>query len=210
MNLWLSSHFLVVGLFVCSAAPTPEECSQLVAPLSGDIASKMHGSWNFLVGYTQGELFNHFLKITESSRLHITNSSDGEVGFSENNKMNGQCFSSSSKATIDGDTATVSTMNVTSVFHVLSSSDDCLVFNINSTIGNLDQMLRFMNISISGAEGTTVQSLYLMGRESTVKDSDLEHFKHQASCLGFSGEPDYHHDLKKDFCTEGESVKLSF
>ena len=33
-------------------------------------------------------------------------------------------------------------------------------------------------------------------RESTMKDSDLEHFKKQASCLGFTGEPDFHYDPK--------------
>ncbi|XP_062243813.1 uncharacterized protein LOC133953758 [Platichthys flesus] len=210
MNLWLSSHLLVVGLFLCSAAPTPEECSQLVSPLSVDIGSKMLGSWNFLTGYTQSELFKDILKITESSSLNITKSSGGGVEFSEAVKMKGQCFSTEANVTTDGHTATVSKMNVTSVFHLLSSSDDCLVFYINSTIGNLDQMLSFMNVSFSGAEGTTIHSLYLMGRESTVKDSDMESFKHQASCLGFSGEPDFHHDLKKGFCTEGESVKLSF
>ncbi len=41
-------------------------------------------------------------------------------------------------------------------------------------------------------------------RESTVKDSDLEHFKQQASCLGFSGEPEFHYDTKK-----GASLKTS-
>ncbi|CAB1421505.1 unnamed protein product [Pleuronectes platessa] len=210
MNLWLSSYFLVVGLFVCSAAPTPEECSQLVSPLSEDIGSKMLGSWNVLACYTQGELFHHILKITESSRLTITNSSDGGVEYSEHNKMKGQCFSSVAHVKIDGDTATVSMLNITSVFHVLSSSDDFLVFNVNSTIGNLDQTLNFMNISLSGVEGTTAHSVYLMGRETRVKDSDLERFKRQASCLGFSREPDFHHDQKKDFCTEAESVKLMF
>ncbi|XP_060945967.1 saxitoxin and tetrodotoxin-binding protein 2-like [Limanda limanda] len=209
MNLWLSSHFLVVGLLVCSAAPTPEECSQLVSPLS-DMGSKMLGSWNFLTGYTESELFKDILKITQSSRMNITKSSNDGVEFSEYNKMKGQCISSVANAKIDGDTGTVSKMNVTSVFQLLSSSDDCLVFNINSTIGNLDQMMSFMNVSFSGAEGTTIHSLYLMGRESTVKDSDMERFKHLATCLGFSGEPDFHHDLKNGFCTEGESIKLPF
>lgn len=35
------------------------------------------------------------------------------------------------------------------------------------------------------------------GKESTLKDSDLEHFTRQASCLGFSREPDFRHDPKK-------------
>lgn len=34
------------------------------------------------------------------------------------------------------------------------------------------------------------------GPGSTLKDSDLEHFKKQASCLGFSGEPDFHYNPK--------------
>ncbi|XP_060948370.1 uncharacterized protein LOC133025662 [Limanda limanda] len=210
MNLWLSAHFLVVGLFVCSAAPTPEECSQLVSPLSVDIGSKMLGSWNVLACYTEGELFNYFLNLTESSRLNITNSSDGGVEFSEFNKIGGQCISSVAKVKIHGATATVSMMNITSVFHVLSSSDDSLIFDVNSTIGNMDQMMSFMNITVPGVEGTTAHTVYLMGRETTVKDSDLERFKQQASCLGFSREPDFHHDLKNGFCTEEESVKLKF
>ncbi|XP_019969456.1 saxitoxin and tetrodotoxin-binding protein 1-like [Paralichthys olivaceus] len=208
MNLWLTSHFLVVGLFVCSAAPTPEECSQLVSPVSLDDCSRMFGSWNFLVGYSDSELFNNILKVTDSSTVQIKKNSDGVLKFSEYNKMNGKCISSVANVTVDGDTATVSSMNVTSVFHVLSSSDDCLVFNINSTVGDIDQIMSVLNISVSGGEEAVVRSLYLMGRESTVKDSDLEHFKHQAICLGFSREPDFYHDSKKEFCTEAESIKI--
>lgn len=60
-------------------------------------------------------------------------------------------------------------MNVTSVFHVLSSSDDCLVFNINSTVGDIDQIMSVLNISVSGGEEAVVRSLYLMGRKLEVR-----------------------------------------
>lgn len=36
----------------------------------------------------------------------------------------------------------------------------------------------------------------LPGKESTMKDSDMEKFKQQASCFGFSKEPDFVYDPK--------------
>ena len=40
-------------------------------------------------------------------------------------------------------------------------------------------------------------SFFFPAKERTLKDSDLEKFKQQASCLGFSGEPDFEFDPKK-------------
>lgn len=142
---------------------------------------------------------------------------------------------------------------------MLPSCDGCLVFSINSTARNIHKLLELLNIKTEERE-ITARSLYLLGkkkqvgqkkppfvgnihqlvllvpaRETSVKDSDLEHFKQQASCLGFSGEPDFRYDPKKgssslnlsmwrkrvsyqnwisflsaEFCREGEGIKVPF
>ncbi|KAF1382103.1 hypothetical protein PFLUV_G00160970 [Perca fluviatilis] len=70
--------------------------------------------------------------------------------------------------------------------------------SINATVRDLDKFATMLklNVDVSGEE-VNVRALYLLGREATLKDSDLERFKQQASCLGFSGEPDFLYDPKK-------------
>ncbi|XP_039978134.1 uncharacterized protein LOC120786638 isoform X2 [Xiphias gladius] len=173
----------------------------------------MLGRMNTLLGYTDSEIFNELLKLTESSWLKISASpfSPGELVMSEENKIQGNCFGSSVNITFNGDTATASIANITSVFHVLPSCEGCLVFSINTTVRDFSKFLHVMKLNITAeAEALDARSLYLMGKESTVKDADLEHFKQQASCLGFSREPDFHHNPEKEFCEEGEGVSLKF
>ncbi|XP_040908738.1 uncharacterized protein LOC121191591 [Toxotes jaculatrix] len=204
-------HLLVAGLFLCCSALTPEECQRSVTPLSLADPQMMLGRWNFLVGYTDHEVFNEILKITDSSWLTISASpfSTTELVMSEENKIGGKCFGAMVNVTIDGNTAITSLANVTSVSRLLPSCDGCLVFSINSTARNIEKFLNFMNVSCAVTEDSfTVQSLYLMGRESAVKDSDLEHFKQQASCLGFSREPDFLYDPEKGFCVSGEGPRM--
>ncbi|XP_044028079.1 uncharacterized protein LOC122864574 [Siniperca chuatsi] len=213
MTLRFSSHFLLVGLFLSSSALTPEECQPLITPLSLVDPYMMYGRTNFIMGYTDNDIYNSILKSTESSWIKITPSpfSPSGVIMSQENKINGTCFASAVNVTIDGNTATASLGNVTSMFHVLPSCEGCLVFSINSTARNLDKFLHFMKVnSTVKEEEVTARALYLMGSESTLKDSDLEHFKQQASCLGFAREPDFHYDPKKGFCSEGEGIKMPF
>ncbi|XP_042292373.1 uncharacterized protein LOC121913688 isoform X1 [Thunnus maccoyii] len=212
MNLWFSIHFLFAGLYLSSSAPTPEECQQLVKPLSLDDHSVMHGRLNFILGYTDSEVFNSILKVTESSWMKITPSPDDahKVLMSQENKMNGTCIGSEVNVTIKGDTAVGKVANVTSSFHVLESCSDCLVLSINSTSRDFSRVLDTMKLNIPAKEEIVARAFYLFSRESTVKDSDLEHAKKQASCLGFTKEPDFHYDSKKEFCTEGEGTRLTF
>uniref|UniRef100_A0A8C9ZB05 Uncharacterized LOC116064682 n=1 Tax=Sander lucioperca TaxID=283035 RepID=A0A8C9ZB05_SANLU len=212
MNLWLSAHFLVAGLFLSCSALTSEECQPLVEPLSLVDPSMMYGRSNILVGYVDHDLYKGVLKTTDSSWLNFTAStSTNEVVMSQGTKMNKTCLSTSVKVTIDGNTATTSIGNTTSVFHMLPSCDGCLLMSINTTTRDLDKAATIMklNVDLPGGE-LNVHSLYLLGREETLKDSDLERFKQQASCLGFSGEPDFLYDPKKGFCAEGEGLKLKF
>ncbi|XP_049457611.1 uncharacterized protein LOC125904315 isoform X1 [Epinephelus fuscoguttatus] len=216
MNLWISSQLLVVGLFLSTSALTPEECQPLVTPLSLADPSIMYGRTNFIVGYTDNEVFKGILKLTESCWLNITPSSNVTEAFmSQENKINGTCWSSTFNITIDGNTASASLANFSSVIHVLPSCDGCLLMSLNSTARNLDKLLHKMNFN-SNITGDKIhaQALYLMiffpARELALKDSDMEHFKQQASCLGFSGEPDYLYDPKNEFCAEGEGIKMTF
>uniref|UniRef100_A0A8C2Z6R3 Uncharacterized protein n=1 Tax=Cyclopterus lumpus TaxID=8103 RepID=A0A8C2Z6R3_CYCLU len=198
MNLWLSTQFLVAGLFLSSWALTPEECRPLITPLSLK-PSMMFGRSNFLFGYTDNEFYNEYLKHMESYWIDINHSSS-----IVNNKnilrfsvemINIQFLSLDS--------------NFSASFHMLTTCDDCLLYSFNRTATNLDKMLEKMELNIKAtAEETHYRGLYLMARGTTVKDSDLEHFRKQASCLGFNREPDFIYDPKNDFCSECEGRKI--
>ncbi|KAF3706879.1 Saxitoxin and tetrodotoxin-binding protein 1 Precursor [Channa argus] len=211
MNLCLSSLFLVVGLFRSSSALTSEECRPLVTPLSLADPSMMFGRTNFIVGYTDHEVYKNILKVTDSSWLNMTASpsSPNELVMYHENRINGSCYASKFNITIDGNSAKSSYANVTSAFHLLPSCEGCVLLSINSTARDADKMLKLMNF-ITTEKEISAHALYLLARETTVKDLDLEHFKQQASCLGFSGEPDFYYDPKKDFCREGESTRIQF
>ncbi|XP_042362154.1 uncharacterized protein LOC121957581 [Plectropomus leopardus] len=211
MKLRLSGYFLVAGLFLIASALTPEECQSVLTPLSLDDRSTMYGRWNFIVGYTDHDVFNSILKITESSWMNIsTSSSPNEDVVTQEEKMNGTCVATSVTVAVDGKAASTTFANLTSEFHVLPSCDGCLVMSINCTTKNLDKFLQALKIdSNPTGDEISVRALYLWSRESTLKDSDLEHFKQQASCLGFSRDPDFLYDTKNDFCAEGEGVKVS-
>ncbi|KAL7381254.1 hypothetical protein ABVT39_002995 [Epinephelus coioides] len=211
MNLWNSSHLLVVGLFLSTSALTPEECQPLVTPLSLADRSIMYGRTNFIMGYSDHELYKSILKLTESSWLNITpSSSPDKVVMSQESKINGTCSGSSVNVTTDSNILTSQIANLTSEVHLLQSCDGCLLLNINSTGKNFRKLLDKMKFSSDVAEDDiNAHSLYLMSKESILKDSDLEHFKQQARCLGFSGEPDYIFDPKNEFCAEGEGIKMT-
>uniref|UniRef100_UPI0037E8A229 uncharacterized protein n=1 Tax=Semicossyphus pulcher TaxID=241346 RepID=UPI0037E8A229 len=211
MNLCSSSLFLVVGLFLSSSAMTPEECKPLITPLSMADPSSMFGRVNFIMGYNDNEIFNDILKITQSSwmDMSLSLSNPDEVVMAQENRINGTCIVTTASATIDGDTAKVSLVNVTSTFQSLPTCEGCLALSINSTSINISKLLHVMNLSSTsvGPQFTSF-AVYLMANTSTVQDSDLEHFKKQASCLGFTGEPGFHYDPKNGFCEEGEFMKI--
>ncbi|XP_060915732.1 uncharacterized protein LOC132991121 [Labrus mixtus] len=211
MDLWFSSLFLVVGLFLSSSAQTPEECKPLVTPLSMADLSVMYGRMNFLVGYVDNGIFNDILKTTESSWVNISmsTSSPNDLVMAEHNKINGTCMRSNFTVNIEGDTAKVEMAKVSSTFQSLPTCDGCMVFSINSTSMDINILLQKMNFSspIDKPE-FNARTLYLLARGTTLEESDLEVFKKQASCLGFTGEPNFHYNPENEFCKEGEGVMI--
>uniref|UniRef100_A0A3B4T9B3 Uncharacterized LOC111223332 n=1 Tax=Seriola dumerili TaxID=41447 RepID=A0A3B4T9B3_SERDU len=199
MNLWFSSLTLVAGLFLCSTALPLEECQTLVTPSSLADPSTMYGRLNVLVGYTDHEAFNGILKVTDSSWLKISpTSSPNKIVMSEDNKI---CFCLNLHCFHFPAAYLPSIANITSVFHLVPSCDGCVVFSINTTASNLDHFFKLLNMTkkITDSESKTFINFVFLppGKESTVKDSDMEHFKKQASCFGFDREPDFVYDTKK-------------
>ncbi|KAK5855521.1 hypothetical protein PBY51_005618 [Eleginops maclovinus] len=209
----LRGLLLVAGLVLSSWALTPEECEPLVTPRSLADPSMMYGRSNFLAGYNDNNVFRAILSETDSSLINISASPAGpqEAFMSQLNKMKRICIQSTVKTSFDGDTATVSHANITSTFHILPSSDKFLVMSLNATASNCKVMLKRMQIDSEDAEDEiSLRALYLMGREATLSDSDLEDFKKQASCLGFSGEPHYIYKPENGFCTQEEAITVQF
>ncbi|XP_077937187.1 uncharacterized protein LOC120826944 isoform X2 [Gasterosteus aculeatus] len=194
MNLWLGLHLLLAGLLLSSAAPTPEECRPLITPLSLADPTVMYGRTNLMLGYTDKEIYTNILRKTQSLWLSISQSpsSPNTHILFQHNRINGTCLLSKVNLTIDGNTGSTSHLNITSVVQMLPGLEGFLVFSIESTI----------------REELNVRALYLMARETTLKDSDREHFRKQASCLGFSREPDFTHNPDNAFCAEGEGLMI--
>ncbi|KAL6100275.1 uncharacterized protein ACO6RY_01919 [Pungitius sinensis] len=167
----------------------------------------MYGRTNLILGYTDNEKFNHVLRMTQSMWLTISpspSSPNAQIVY-QHNKINGTCLLSKVNLTTDGSTGTASYLNITSEVHMLPGLEGFLVFSIQYSIRNLDMMRSMMNVvSDTEAEDLKVHALYLMARETTLKDSAREHFRKQASCLGFSREPDFTYDPDHAFCAEGE------
>uniref|UniRef100_A0A8C7ZFL9 Apolipoprotein M n=1 Tax=Oryzias sinensis TaxID=183150 RepID=A0A8C7ZFL9_9TELE len=193
MRVWLSCHLLLAGIFLDVFAATPEECQLLVTPLSLADPSVILGKTNFLAGYTNYGAFKSILKATESSWLNITESNiTSEVLMSQENRINGTCLGSTVAMTLEGQSAKVAFADMNSVLSVLPSCDGCFVFYINFTATNVKKLLEHINVSDkASADEAQGSSLYLMGKQLTLSPSDLEHFRKQASCLGFMGEPDF-------------------
>ncbi|XP_059205486.1 uncharacterized protein LOC131984614 [Centropristis striata] len=210
MNLQLGGLLLVAALFLSSSALTPDECKPLLTPLSLDNVSTMYGRWNFHMGFIDNEAFRAILKVTESSWMNIT-LSDDKTFVTQQEKLNGTCLATKVEVHINGDTVTISVPNITSHFHLIPGCDGCMVMNIKNTARNLGSLVQKLHLNANVTdEELHFPALYLMARESSLQDSDLERFKQQASCLGFSGEPDYHYDPKNEFCAEGEGVMQKF
>ncbi|XP_041664231.1 uncharacterized protein LOC121523405 [Cheilinus undulatus] len=211
MDLRFSSLLLAVGLFLRSSALAADECESLLKPLTLDDPSVLHGKMHFIMGYTDGDLFKAILKTTTSSWVEISQApSDSSVLLmSQGNLMNGTCSGSDVTVTIQSGTARAQMGDTISHFQSLQTCDGCLVFNINTTVRNLNRYLTQVNLGgIKEEESDNTRSLYLMANETTVQDSVLEHFKKQASCLGFTGEPDFHHKPENRFCEKDEVQKV--
>ncbi|XP_054878556.1 uncharacterized protein LOC129353301 [Poeciliopsis prolifica] len=210
MNLWLNT-LLFASLLLIGSALSPEECQPLVTPVSLADPSVVYGKKNFLAGYTDHDFHNAMLKLTESSWVNLTASPAGnnEIVMVQGSKLNGTCMKNSPSMKIEGNTITSSYLNMTSETQVLPCSDGCLVLMINSTAKNIEILLQLFKLSHANAQNEiTARSLYFLGRESAMTEADMERFKKQASCLGFSGEPDFLHKPEKGFCKEEESISL--
>ncbi|XP_033989142.1 saxitoxin and tetrodotoxin-binding protein 2-like [Trematomus bernacchii] len=208
----LRGLLLVSGLFLSSWALTPEECQPLVTPLSLADPSMMYNRSHLLVGYSDNAAFGAMMKHMESSWWNISPSPSDPKGIVlvHEDKLNGTCMSTTANITIEGDTASASVGNVFSTtFHLLPGCDGCLVLSMNTTAKNMDTVVKLLKINITvTAEEVNLRCVYLLGREATLKDSDFDDFKKQASCLGFSGEPQFIYDSKNGYCAEGEGVKI--
>uniref|UniRef100_A0A3Q2PPC9 Uncharacterized LOC105937794 n=1 Tax=Fundulus heteroclitus TaxID=8078 RepID=A0A3Q2PPC9_FUNHE len=210
MNLWLSA-LLFASLILSSSAQTPEECQPLVSPVSLADPSVLYGVKHFLVGYTDQQLHKPMLKMIDSTWVNVTESPAGntQVVMQERNRINGTCVRYNVTVTIAGNTMKLSAFNMTSEFHALPSCDGCMVYMINSTTKNAKHILQLMRLPHEDVpDEFSARSLYLLGRGQTLAESDMEHFKKQASCLGFSGEPDFIYNTEKSFCGEDEGIRL--
>uniref|UniRef100_A0A3B4Z779 Uncharacterized protein n=1 Tax=Stegastes partitus TaxID=144197 RepID=A0A3B4Z779_9TELE len=211
MNLWIKGHFLFAALVVSCSAVMLDECGPLIKPLSMDRPDVMYGRSNFLVGYSDSKIFNDIMNITLSAWLNISASPDGEGGLvlTEENNMNGTCIGSTMNLTIENDVARGAFADLQSGFQLLPTCEGCLLFTINSTSKNIKKVLEVFKINTSVEDSEfQARSLYLLSRETTVTDADIEKLKKQASCLGFVGEPNFVYNPDHGFCKEGEGIRL--
>ncbi|XP_068428049.1 uncharacterized protein [Clinocottus analis] len=210
MNLWLSSSFLVAGLFLCSSALTPEECQPLITPLY-ITPPMLYGKTHFLYGYYDNEVYKGYMKNVQSYWFSITQSSTSpnDIHLATENRLNNTCLSLDVIGTIDGATIKTKFDNFTSTYKMLPTCDGCRLYSFERTTKDLDTMYKKMRLNAKiTSDQITMRGLHLFVTKTTVTPAELEHFRKQASCLGFTGEPDYIHDHKYEFCPEGQGLRM--
>ncbi|XP_034016697.1 uncharacterized protein LOC117501842 isoform X1 [Thalassophryne amazonica] len=214
MMLLLTIQFLFAGLVLISdVSPTPEDCQHLVKPLSLKDFSMFSGTWYFIEGFTDSPPFKSILKVLETTMLKMvpTPRNAAVLRLIEENKFNGTCYGSKFNITIYHDTAMTKTGTIETVFHLLPTCSDCLLFSINTTGTGFDKIQKMLGLPVTvGDEEIHARAFYLMSQKTSVKEEDLQHFKKQAACAGFSGDSDYQYDSSKEFCAEDEGQEITF
>ncbi|KAM7003237.1 uncharacterized protein LKV04_004344 [Tautogolabrus adspersus] len=204
MYLWFSSLLLVVGLFQSSSALTPEECEPLVEPFS-TFTPSYDGRWIYIMGFIDSEPFKALKRSAKSLWVKFSPSTSSPRDFVESVGIRhpGYCKYASSPVTIVTNTAVVSKSNFTCTYRSLPTCKDCLVYTVDSI--NTNNALHIMNITNPTTihEVKQYRAVYLMAKKTTVKASELERFKKQARCLGFTWEPDFYYNPKNTFCERG-------
>ncbi|XP_074542742.1 uncharacterized protein LOC141802867 [Halichoeres trimaculatus] len=202
MNLWFSSLLLVVGLFLSSSAQSVEECRPLVTPLP--TFEPRFGKWTFIMGYINSEPFKKLFRTTLSQWIDFrrTSPDDRELIEDIGIRHTTHCKYGSSPFTVVRNFAVTDKSGFSCTFHSLPTCKSCLVYTVNSR--NTNELLHIMNITTPKSidEVKDYRALYLMSKRSTVCDDELERFKEQARCLGFTGEPDFEYDPKHSFCNK--------
>ncbi|XP_057684729.1 uncharacterized protein LOC130911022 [Corythoichthys intestinalis] len=205
--------FCFLLVLACSGAvPTPDECAPLIHPQSLDDHSKLIGTKKFIRGFADHAAYEAILKVTDSTRITISDDKDHDknLGFYEEMLLNGTCYGTRINMSIDDHVINAKMLNFSSTIELLPTCDGCLVLNINSSAHDLKNFMEEYGFHLDNISNDEihVHALYLFAAdENTVKDADLEHFKKQAECLHFSGEPVFKFDPKKEFC-DGHKVVM--
>ncbi|XP_061787375.1 uncharacterized protein [Nerophis lumbriciformis] len=196
-----------------SSAATDDECSPLTTPLSLDDRHKLVGTRTFISGYTDHDVYNGFLETTQSTQMTFNESTlnDKDMFLYEEVKMNGTCYGTKLNISIDHNLASATMGNISSTIHLLPTCEGCQVLSINSTARDMKTFMESFHIYIPNNtnDEMKVRALYLFASGDSVKDSDLEHFKKQAQCLGFSGEANFLFDPKEGSCAGSKIVMLN-
>ncbi|XP_077599771.1 uncharacterized protein LOC144214910 [Stigmatopora nigra] len=212
----VACSFLLLAL-ACSgatAAPTPDECTPLVAPQALNDRPKLIGTMKMISGFTNHVAYNAILNITDNTRFTMSadERNDKDLHFFEEMMMNGTCYGTKGNITVDDRTMSAKIFNVSSSLQLLPSCDGCMVMDINSTAHDLKTLLELYGIHLDNVDNDEIHihALYLFATdENTVKDAELQHFKKQAACLGFSGEPNFVLDPKKAYCDKDKMVMIN-
>ncbi|XP_030002891.1 uncharacterized protein LOC115428186 [Sphaeramia orbicularis] len=201
---------LVLGFCLSSSAPTHEECETMVTPKSLEDPSPLFHRWTFVMGFANHSVYQNMLTTTQSSWTRLSQLADHkEIAMHQSNKMNEKCFHSQTNVTIEGNTAKIELVNVTSELQVIPTHcDKCVALKVHSEAKHLNNVLHFLNYTFTAPDVFQNEAFYLMSTESMVEEADLDYFKKQAACLGFHGEPDFVYDPKNSFCEENEGLHI--
>ncbi|XP_061902890.1 uncharacterized protein LOC133650089 [Entelurus aequoreus] len=196
-----------------SSAAADDECSPLTTPLSLDDRHKLVGTRMFISGYTDHDVYNAILNITQGSLMTFNESTlnDKDMFLYEEMKMNETCYGTKLNISIDHNLASATMGSISSTMHFLPTCEGCQVLSINSTARDMKTFLESFHIYVPNNtdDEMKVHALYLFASGDGVKDSDLEHFNKQAHCLGFSGEVNSVSDPKEGSCAGSKVIMLN-
>ncbi|XP_029917512.1 saxitoxin and tetrodotoxin-binding protein 1-like [Myripristis murdjan] len=156
---------LISLLCFSAAAPPMEDCSQLNKSLTMDELDKILGRWIFIQGLANHETSTIVKTMTlKTSANNDTLLMVQEIQYEEN----AMCIPVPMNFTLSGSTIQLKRGDSSNTAYFLQSCTDCLVmYTLDSGFG---KKYEFLNI---------------YGRTGNLTESDLDHTRKQAECLGF-------------------------
>ncbi|CAN9503580.1 unnamed protein product [Ophioblennius macclurei] len=208
MNRLLICHILSAVFCLIGAAPTEDECKDLVTPLSLADTSVLEGTGHMVLGYTDSAAFNTMLGVTQKSEINMTEI-DGKVVMDEELKINGTCYNVTVTNKIEGNKSIMEASNFSAVYEMLPACEGCWIISGNTTSSSIKQMFQFMKLNIDSEDKITARAIYLYIKDpSALKDEDRERFQKQARCLGFTGDPSFNYNPDNALCNPNEIVPM--
>nr|XP_046262116.1 uncharacterized protein LOC124068172 isoform X2 [Scatophagus argus] len=191
-------------LSLSAAAPTQDDCSHLIRPLTANELPQILGRWILIGGFSNNDIFDSVLENLESMWMSLNTTADNSTLLLDTanplptrhnhnaahlnppphrqTSAKGRCLRVAHNVTfVDDQTLEVRLEVASTNYKFLQTCHDCLLMHAYT-------------------KENSYQALYLFGRNKTLAATDLETFSQQAACLQFPQPAKFHYDPNKELC----------